>query len=212
MRLPLLPPLLAVALAATVSAQTLTVRVRDAKGAPVSDAVVSLTPAGPAAPAPPTSRAPVEVVQRDQEYVPYVTVIRAGTLVEFPNADDIQHHIYSVSKAKRFEKPLYAPGAREAVLFDQPGVVTLGCNIHDWMIAYIVVLSTDFFAQSDADGLARLDAPPGTYRLEVWHPRLPKPLQEDLTLPAGDTAREFTLTLRPDRRIRRAPEAKTGGY
>jgi plastocyanin len=214
MRPPFLPALLAFVLAASATAQTLTVRVRDAKGAAVPDAVVSLTPAETQQPGRTgdTSSAPVEIVQRDQEYVPYVTVIRTGTVVEFPNADDIQHHIYSVSKAKRFEKPLYAPGAREAVLFDQPGIVTLGCNIHDWMIAYIVVLTSDYFAKSDADGLVRVSAPPGNYRLDVWHPRLTKPVQEDLTLADGDADREFSLTLKPDRRIRRAPEAKAGGY
>jgi plastocyanin len=116
--------------------------VQDGKGAPVADAVVSLHALDHPAAALPPPDAPVEIVQRDQEYIPYVTVVRVGTRVDFPNQDDIQHHIYSVSKAKRFEKPLYAPGARETVLFDQPGVVTIGCNIHDWMVAYLVVLPT----------------------------------------------------------------------
>lgn len=203
--------------ASFAEAAGLSVRVRDQKGQPVADAVVSLTPLAPEAGAdagtsPAIPRAPVEIVQRDQEYVPYVTVIRVGTQIEFPNADDIQHHIYSVSKAKRFEKPLYAPGARESVLFDQPGVVTLGCNIHDWMVAYIVVLSTDHFARTAADGAAVVSAPPGTYRLELWHPRLTKAVQEEFTVTTAAGTREFTLTLKPDRRIRRAPEAKAGGY
>lgn len=211
--------LAACALASFAEGAGLSVKVRDNKGQPVADAVVSLTPLAPAANAgadtgaiPALPRAPVEIVQRDQEYIPYVTVIRVGTQVEFPNADDIQHHIYSVSKAKRFEKPLYAPGSREAVLFDQPGIVTLGCNIHDWMVAYVVVLATEHFAKTDADGVAVVSAAPGTYRLELWHPRLTKSVQEEFTVTATPGARDFTLTLKPDRRIRRAPEAKAGGY
>lgn len=197
------------------AAPALTVTVRDAKGAPVADAVVSLHALDEN-----LARSiqvasidpPAVIVQRDQEFLPYVTVIRVGTRVEFPNEDDIQHHIYSVSKPKRFEKPLYNPGAREAIVFDQPGIVTLGCNIHDWMVAYVVVLPTPLFGQTDAAGLTRLTAPPGRYRVEVWHPRQTKPQQEELTWPAGDARRSYTLTLKPDRRIRRAPENKTGGY
>lgn len=208
------PFLLALLLAplAPAAEPGLLLTVQDAKGAPVADAVVSLHSLEQSAPALPPSDASVEIVQRDQEYIPYVTVVRVGTRVDFPNQDDIQHHIYSVSKAKRFEKPLYAPGARESVLFDQPGVVTIGCNIHDWMVAYLVVLPTPHFAQTDAAGTATLRAPAGRYRLELWHPRLAKPLQEELALSGGDEPRRYTLALKPDRRIRRAPEAKAGGY
>jgi plastocyanin len=195
------------------TAAELSVTVKDAKGEAVPDAVISLYALDPAAaPTPVPSAAAVEVVQRDQEYSPFVTVIRVGTEVIFPNQDDIQHHIYSLSKAKRFEKPLYAPGAHESVVFDQPGIVTLGCNIHDWMVAYIIVLPTPLFAKTDARGEARLTAPAGRYRIELWHPRLAAPDTREATLAAGTAPLSYTLKLKPDRRIRRAPENKPGGY
>ncbi len=192
---------------------TLSVLVRDQRGETVPDAVVSLFALGADLPpsAPPAQ--PVEIAQQDQEFIPYVTAVRVGTVVEFPNRDDIQHHLYSLSKAKRFEKPLHAPGARERVLFDQAGVVTLGCNIHDWMVAYILVLATDHYAQTGPAGSVSLSVPAGRYRVEVWHPRLGAPQTREFDLAAGvATEAAFELRLRPDRRIRRAPETKTGPY
>lgn len=196
-----------------VAAAELVARIMDAADKPVADAVLSVTPLD--APAPETP-APgrVEIMQLGEEYRPYVTAVRVGTQVHFPNKDDIQHHLYSVSKPKPFEKPLYDSGSSESVLFDRPGVVTLGCNIHDWMVAYVLVLETPWFAKADEAGLARLSAlPAGRYRLELWHPRLGKPLVEELELEAEATSeRAFQVRLKPDRRIRRAPVGDTKVY
>lgn len=183
------------------------------KAGALADAIVSLVPLDGSKPA----VAPVTgatVVQTDEQYAPFVTPVTVGTTVAFPNEDRVQHHIYSVSKAKRFEKPLYAPGATASVTFDQPGVVALGCNIHDWMIAYLLVLETSHYAKTDATGRAELRAvPPGRYRLEVWHPRLAQPVVRELTLGAGPQGpAEIDLTLRPDRRIRRTQDSRAGGY
>ena len=84
--------------------------------------------------------------QRDKQFIPYVTALQVGTSVWFANTDKIRHHVYSFSPAKKFELPLYAGVPAEPVVFDQPGFVTLGCNIHDWMIAYVAVLTTPYFA------------------------------------------------------------------
>ena len=211
MRFPL-PHLVLAVLPLTATAASLTVQLRVAKGEPVADAVASLTPLD--APLPPASSLPpVEVAQEDQEYQPYVTAIRLGTTVEFPNKDKVQHHLYSLSKPKRFEKPLYGSGRKEAVVFDQPGVVTLGCNIHDWMLAYIVVLETPWFVKSGKDGACTLAGmPPGRYRLQVWHPRLAAVLEREVMVVDGSAAEAIDLKLKPDRRIRRAPDGRSGGY
>lgn len=207
-------------------------RLVDAKNQPVSDAVVSLTPLDQ--PAPLASAAPAvppEIVQRHQEFFPYVTAIRTGTAVRFPNRDTVQHHVYSLSKPKKFELPLYDPGKAETIVFDQPGVVVIGCNIHDWMLAYVVILDTPWFAVTPTTGAVILRAiPPGRYRAEVWHPRLKDAVksglaasvQRELTLaPAAPAlspsnvlppAQSFTLALEPDRRIRRSPATSGGGY
>ncbi len=209
----MLPRLLAAAFCCFVliARADVNVVVTDAKGEAVPDAVVALH-ALDGAPNVPLPASAVEIAQQDQEYVPFVTVVRVGTEVIFPNKDNIQHHIYSLSKAKRFEKPLYAPGAHEAVLFDQPGIITLGCNIHDWMVAYVVVLPTPYFAKTDAKGRATVLAPTGRFRVEVWHPRLAAPDSRDVTLTTSPAALDYVLKLKSDRRIRRTPEGKAGNY
>lgn len=211
--------LLLAAVAARAADPAVRVSVKGPKAVAVADAVVTLIPLDRPAP-PADGPARVEVAQEDEQYQPFLTIVRTGTAVDFPNKDRIQHHLYSVSGPKKFEKPLYAPGAHESVVFDRPGVVTLGCNIHDWMLAYVVVVDTPWFARTDPAGTATLAAPAGRYRLEVWHPRLIDPktrkpapaVAREVTLGAGDVAEEFALALAPDRRIRRAPSARPGRY
>ena len=179
---------------------------------PVAEAVVSLTPVDPVRPLPPPPAEPVVIAQFAQEYQPHVTPLLVGTTVEFPNRDNVQHHLYSLSPPKRFEKPLYDSGTSETVVFDRPGVVTLGCNIHDWMVAHVVVLETPHFALTAEAGTATIEAlPTGRYQLSVWHPRLPRPFTREITL-AADHHEKIELRLRPDRRLRRAPTTTRAGY
>lgn len=160
------------ALALPARSTTLQVTVRDDKGRPVPDAVVFLE-------SPEASRAvrPMsgpEMGQKDKHFVPDVLAVTRGTSVQFPNRDTVRHHVYSFSPAKRFELKLYIGTPANPVTFDQPGVVVLGCNIHDDMIGWILVLDTPYFSASASTGVARLaDVPEGTYRLRVWHSQLP---------------------------------------
>jgi plastocyanin len=189
-------------------------RLVDAKGAPVADAVVSLYALDGVPAASPPATAAVEVVQKNLEFIPFVTAVQVGTTVAFPNRDSVQHHVYSLSKAKRFEIPLYGKSTQASIVFDQSGVVTLGCNIHDWMIGYVVVVATPHFAKSAADGTAVVaDVPAGSYRAEVWHPRLTELVKQEIEVRADAALPEATmvLTLKSDRRIRRAPDAGGGG-
>jgi len=180
--------------------------VADEKGKPVEDAVVSLMPLGtaPAAPAPPTAI----MDQHDKEFVPYVLPVYLGTRVTFPNRDNIRHHVYSFSSAKKFELPLYIGTPAAPVVFDKPGVVALGCNIHDWMLAYIYVLTTPFFAKTAADGKARLEGlAPGAYEARVWHPRLRGETEKTgkpVPLAAGEAAQvSLVVSLKSEWRIPR---------
>ncbi|MCL1499853.1 hypothetical protein A7D16_18085 [Xanthomonas nasturtii] len=161
--------LLAYAAAGPVTAASVGVTVADAGGVLV-DAVVSLEPARPAAP--PGAAKTVEMDQVNSQFVPAVLAVRAGTLVRFPNNDQIRHQVYSFSPAKRFELPLFQGTTATPVRFDQAGLVTVGCNIHDWMLGYIVVLETPYFGKSGSDGRAQIEAPAGNYTLRVWHPRI----------------------------------------
>ena len=156
--------------AAQAAAAPLTVRVVDAKGRPVSNAVVTLRPAG--AVARPSSAGSFSVSQKDMQFHPFVLVVPVGARVSFPNFDPTRHQVYSFSPVKRFELKLFAKDQSRSVVFDKPGVVALGCNIHDGMTAFIVVSDSPYTAKSGADGIARINAPGGGGRLSVWHPYL----------------------------------------
>jgi len=194
-------------------AGSLEISLRDQKGAPVSDAVV-YAQSGTAA-ARTTRQAVID--QRDKQFIPYVTAIQVGTAILFPNKDNIRHHVYSLSPAKRFELPLYAGVPAAPVIFDKEGFVTLGCNIHDWMIAYVAVLATPYFRVSGAEGRVTLaDLPAAKYLVQAWHPLLrggPNQLAQSVDL-SGKGAAELSivLDLKPDFRTRRAPGVSTRGY
>ena len=112
--------------------------------------------------------------QRDQRFVPHMLIVQKGAVVEFPNSDAIAHHVYSFSKPNNFELPLYKGSPPDPVLFQHEGIVTVGCNIHDSMLGYIVVVDTDVFAMTDVDGVARLevDGDASAWEVNVWSPRI----------------------------------------
>jgi plastocyanin len=194
-------------------AGSIVVTVKDGEGALVSDAVVYAKSNNPVA-----SREKKQAVieQRDKEFVPYVTAIQVGTSVIFPNKDNVRHDVYSLSPAKEFELPLYAGNPAEPVTFGKEGFVTLGCNIHDWMVAYIAVLSTPYFQVTGKDGRAVLeDLPTGQYSVEVWQPSMkgsPGKFAQHVDLAEGSKELLFTLDLKPDFRARKPPSLSTGGY
>ena len=115
----------------------------------------------------------VEVAQARSRFVPEVTVVTVGSAVSFPNRDTVRHHVYSFSPAKKFEIKLYVGTPAAPVVFDQPGIAVLGCNIHDQMAAWVVVVDTPWHGSADANGRVQLpQVPAGTYTLRAWHASL----------------------------------------
>jgi plastocyanin len=171
------------------------VQMHDLHGQPLADAVVTLQgPLGLAA-----SPAPAVMDQVDKQFLPRVLAVRSGTRVNFPNRDDIRHQVYSFSSAKRFELRLYKGTPSEPVLFDKPGLVVLGCNIHDWMLGYIYVTDDPWFAVSAANGQLNFkQLPLGHYRVTVWHPQLADGLAQasaDIQVPAAGLQLKLPLAV-----------------
>ncbi len=142
----------------------------DRAGHGVAEVVVTAMPAAPRAGAAPLLKSAV-MDQRNLAFTPRVLVVGVGTSVEFPNNDSVSHQVYSFSAAKRFQLPLYKGESHRPITFDQPGLVVLGCNIHDAMVGYIYVTGAPYFGTTQAGGgLTLKDLPSGDYRIEIWSP------------------------------------------
>jgi plastocyanin len=153
-------------------AATVQIHVTDGAGKALPGAVVYLDSSAAHAAARPLASASIE--QIGKQFVPAVTVVPAGTRVSFPNRDPYRHHVYSFSPAKKFEIQLYQGTDAVPVLFDRAGIVVLGCNIHDNMVGWVIVVDTPHYGTTQAGGALDLaNVPPGAYRLHVWHPGLP---------------------------------------
>lgn len=190
--------------AAAAWAGALEVTVRTPAGAPVEDAAVVLEAL---AGSPPKAKARATIEQHDREFIPYLTIVQKGTAVEFPNRDPFKHHVYSFSPAKVFEIKLYAGKPANPVLFDQAGEVSLGCNIHDWMEAHVLVVDTPWFAKTGADGRAQIGRlPAGNYRLRLWHPRQKNGAPDtSLAVGAGPQRLELSLDVAPRPAVKKPP-------
>ena len=192
----------AISLAAPLAAAPLTVRVVDASGHPVRDAVVTLYPAGAAA-RPAHAAGRFVVSQQNMQFHPFLTIVPVGSDVSFPNFDNTKHHVYSFSPAKKFELKLFAKDQSRTVHFDKAGVVALGCNIHDQMSAFIVVTDSAWTARTNAQGIVSFnDAPNAPGRLTVWHPYL--------RAPGGEVQEQIASAQRTARfqvRLRQAPSS-----
>jgi plastocyanin len=167
-----LSALLAVVLSPAAGAAVVEVQASGSDGKALPETVVFLESREAKAAARPLMG--VEIEQNKRRFTRRVSVVTVGSEVAFPNRDTVRHHVYSFSPAKTFELKLYAGKPANPVVFDKAGIAVLGCNIHDNMVAWVVVVETPYHAVADAQGLLRLDnVPAGSYRLRSWHPGLP---------------------------------------
>lgn len=161
-------------------------RVVDQDGNPVPDAVLELHAPASAATGSKPSAATWPLARMDQvdkQFRPGTLVVHRGQAVEFPNSDRIRHHVYSFSPAKTFELKLYADDHGAPVVFEVPGIVVLGCNIHDNMLGYIYVADSAAVALSDEQGEGRVAPPASVDQATLWHPGLSPDGQQRLSLP-----------------------------
>ena len=193
--------LLISAMVSTANAYELSVTVTlEGNTEPVANAVVSVDSARPATPV------SAEIYQKDRAFHPHVLVVPVGSSVDFPNRDNTQHHVYSFSPAKTFNIELYADRPAAPIVFDKPGIVELGCNIHDHMQGFVVVTDTAATGRTDASGKVTLsldtlpsEGSQGTVTLEIWHPRLPdntRPVTREIERDSESAI--VTLNLEPE--------------
>jgi plastocyanin len=204
-------------LAATITsapAAELTVTVVDRLNRPVADVVVTAMPTTPISASP---SAPVSAImdQRDLQFAPLVLAVAVGTSVDFPNSDTVSHQVYSFSPARKFQLPLYKGAHHPPVVFDKPGLVVLGCNIHDDMVGYIFVTDAPSFGTTDAQGLLHFDnLHAGDYTVRLWSPFITDAVEllhrEVRIDPRQPNSMQWHLSR--DLRARPEPRAKRGSW
>lgn len=199
---------LLVFLPSVVNAGSILVSVNDQYGESVFDAVVYVQSINGQVPES-LPQAAVIIDQRDEMYVPHVRATTIGSFIDFPNSDVVQHHVYSFSEAKTFELPLYLDAPVQPVLFDKAGLVVLGCNIHDHMRGYVLVLDTPYFAEvAEGSGLIE-NVAAGNLEIKLWHPRLGNEIElsQQVVLDENENLNlVFDVNLLPEQMVRRAPK------
>ena len=186
-------------------AGTVTAKLVDKANAPLADVVLYATPIGVTAAPTPVSSEPVTIAQEGLQFSPYVTPVRVGTAIRFPNYDHLEHHVKSFSPAKQFEIKIYESGTPPPVVFDKTGVVVIYCLLHEWMRAYVYVIDTPYFAKSAETGTASINGlKEGTYEIRAWHPdmgSIKPPLMQTIKVSdKGISAVNFAFDFLPKKR------------
>ena len=146
--------------------------------------------------------------QRNLEFRPHVLPVLVGSTVQFPNNDEVDHNIFSMSRTKKFNLGSYKPGDSKAVLFDKPGIVELRCDVHAEMAAYILVMKNPYFAVTDQKGSYRIpddaylqqvglanlpELAPGKYVIKTWHEKLKTQKESVMVTENGDVTVQLNL-------------------
>lgn len=136
------------------------------------------------------------MTQDDERFVPHVLPVVRGATVDFPNADDVFHNVFSLSSARTFDLGRYPKGSAKSVTFEQSGIVQVFCHIHSDMSGIVLVLDNPYFAQPAFSGRYAIEnVPPGEYTVVGWHERI-KPVRRTVKVVAGETARvDFDIPL-----------------
>lgn len=148
------------------------ITLNDSDGDPVNDGVFLFEPQFEVEAHQMPHQEPAIMNQIDKQFEPHVLVVKAGTEVTFPNADNLFHHVYSFSPTKQFELKLYKEFTAEPLRFENAGIVDIGCNIHDWMLGYIVVADTPYYGKTNIQGQGLVSLPHGEYTVRFWHPQV----------------------------------------
>jgi plastocyanin len=191
-----------------VEAADISVTVVDRDGHAIADAVVTVTPARSGI-VPSSGMRTAVMDQRNLAFTPRVLVVATGTSVEFPNNDTVSHQVYSFSSAKRFQLPLYKGQVHPPVTFDRPGLVVLGCNIHDVMVGYIYVTDAPYFGKTDlGGGYGVKNAPAGEYRIAIWSPYIADSLASLSRTTRVNGNESATISVQLSQALRAQPEPK----
>jgi len=176
------------------SARMMTENWKIGAGGGLADAVVWVQD-GPAGK--PEGKALVE--QKGCRYVPHVLCIVKGTAVTFKNDDDTLHNVHGLEYRGKDENSLdlFNLGETRGMAIDQEfgqtGIFKIKCDVHPWMLGWIIVTGARYFAVTGPDGSFQFPAglPDGSYHAQAWHSGFEKPLVRDFTVKDGNATLEL---------------------
>lgn len=136
-----------------------------------------------------TPSTPVELDNKNCQYIPHVTGAQVNQPILLVNSDATLHNVHAMPKnSKQFNLGLPTAGMKQTRSFNAAEVmVAFKCDVHPWMKGYVGILPHPYFAVTGDDGSFELkNLPPGNYTLEVWHEKLGTQSQE-ITITSQET-------------------------
>jgi plastocyanin len=177
------------------SALTIKIKVLDPSKSEIKGLIVYLTAENQTS-ASSLVKQPLVISQNNKKFIPYLAVLQKGQAINFKNQDDVTHHIYSVSGENRFDFKIKAGEEKRNNTIESVGEVAMGCNIHDWMSGYALVVDTPYFSKTDVAGTVVFEEiPAGHYKLTVWHPQLETKNNEFTKAIEVQSNKSFTIIL-----------------
>ncbi|MFK7732333.1 MAG: hypothetical protein AB8B48_12010 [Pseudomonadales bacterium] len=136
------------------------------------------------------------IEQVGSQFIPFISAVQKGSSIKFPNRDSFAHHVYSFSEPAKFQSELYSQQESHEIAVNKPGVIVVGCNIHDWMLAYVYVVDTPHFAQPLNNQVRFENLEPGAYLLSYWHPSMPAPVQSNVEIKGAAKSMQLSVNLK----------------
>ncbi len=158
--------------------------------------IVALRSSGASQPAENATRAVHRIEQKNSQFIPFISAVQKGSSIKFPNRDSFAHHVYSFSEPAKFQSELYSQQESHEIEVSKPGVIVVGCNIHDWMLAYVYVVDTPHFAQPQNNKVQFQNVEAGSYSLSYWHPSMPAPVTSNVEIEEASTSVQLNIDIK----------------
>ena len=133
-------------------------------------------------------KTPSLVEQKGCRFEPHVLGIMAGQELMFRNQDALMHIVHVVPKNnKEFGFSQVRQGEERPKVFTGKETIRLFCDVHPWMVAWIMVLDHPLYTVTGPDGKFKMKGlPPGKYTIEAWHEGY-KPVTQEIEVKAKDS-------------------------
>jgi plastocyanin len=136
----------------------------------------------------------VTLDQRGCRFAPHVVAAPVGSTLDLLNGDALLHGVHGwTGPATAFNVPMAFQGEKQPQPLARPGPIRVGCDVHPWMSAWILVVDVPYYAVSDARGRFEIaGVPPGTFTAIAWHERLGEKIGTVKVPEAGAAKLELT--------------------